>query len=94
MDAPTPTHLRLAAARRDAGLTQAAVADRAAIDAATVSRVEHGDPRYLTPRNLLRLARALDVHVSIDELFGRVDTMKKGRRAGAPGTTADALKST
>lgn len=48
------------AARKEAGLTQTQLGHRAGdIDQSTISRIEHGDYRQMTPALLLRLSVAL-----------------------------------
>jgi transcriptional regulator with XRE-family HTH domain len=71
--AKTPLHIRLRRARERAGLTQTEAARQAGTHQAAVSQIETG--ARSTPRIEAKLARALGVEASLDELFG----LGKGR---------------
>ncbi len=75
--------VRVAAVRRERGLTQEDVAARAGLEPATVSRCEVG-ARALSLTNLLRVAEALEV--------GLGDLIDVQRDAPAPTLPADELE--
>ncbi len=76
--AMTPTVLRLKALREAAGLSQAALAERAGVRRETLNRLENGRSGRITLELLDRLATALGVLPG--ELVERRPAAKKGKR--------------
>jgi transcriptional regulator with XRE-family HTH domain len=64
-----PPHERLRSERLSRKLTQAEVAAGAGLSRETVTRVEAGNPRYVTTRVLILIADFLGERVSSSELL-------------------------
>lgn len=66
-----PLRLRLRRARERAGLSQGEAAAAVGVSREALCRWENGDPKYDGSRSRLpyKLARLLDVHVTLDDLF-------------------------